>query len=1062
MIRNVAKLWMWIAALSIGGASRAETDARGVEFFESRIRPLLAEHCYECHRTGQAKGGLALDHRAALLQGGDSGPAIKPGDPQASLLIRSVRHQEKGLKMPRDAAKLPPERVADLERWVAMGAPDPRDLAPTAAESDAEGWQTTLSSRRKWWAFQPLRPASPPAGAAHPIDAFVDARLAATGITPSPQADKITLLRRLSFALAGLPPTPAEVEAFLADPAPDALDKQIDRLLASPSFGERWARHWMDWVRYCESHGSEGDPPIPNAWHYRDYLIRAFNADVPYDQLVRENLAGDLLDSPRLNAALGLNESAIGPAQFRFVEHGYAPVDPLDELQRFTENQIDVLSKAFNGLTLACARCHDHKFDPISARDYYGLAGVLVSARPGQVMIDSPATLGRNVESMRRAKGPIRAAIAEAWMASLSQLPDRLSAWAAGNPKVQKDSLPGVLLEATRSPERLGALGPQASREHGLRLERLRSVATTRWTPQDTPDQFFCASPADPKRDATAGAFALEPTGRRIVEAIYPSGLYSNLLSSKHGAVIQTRRFKVDTDAITLRLTGSNGGQARLVVEHYPVPRAGIYNIRSAPQSQNTGLYTWDTSYWKGFDAHVELATADDVALVVRSKNPPQTSRAEGRSSIGIAEVIFHNDPQSPPPDVAMTGALLLADRPGDATAPIAERCVDLARRLIELWRQDRLDDLQAAALNELLQAGLLPNTLEELPTLAGLLGEYRRLEAEVPVARRAPGVYETVGADHPMLPRGDHKHPTDPVARRYLEVFGSREFKTRQSGRLELAEELLSPRNPLTRRVIVNRLWHHLFGRGLVATVDNFGRMGEPPTHPELLDWLATRFEQENWSIKRMIRLMVTSQTWRRSSEPTEQARAIDPDNRLWSRAAVRRLEAEPIRDSILMIAGRLDGQMFGPPQDPNGPPSKQVRRSVYIAVRRNNLSDFLETFDCPKPFTTIGRRDATNVPAQSLTLLNDPLVIDAARQWALRIMKDHPDEDSARRIGAMFQAALSRPPTELEMRRTMELLDELRRHYALTDATLIGDVRPWQDVAQSIFNLKEFVYLR
>ncbi|HAV62362.1 MAG TPA: hypothetical protein DCY13_08370, partial [Verrucomicrobiales bacterium] len=365
---RVLSLRLALIACCAGPLTLSASTARQLEFFESRIRPVLVQECYECHRSeGKRKGGLALDHREALRRGGDSGPAIVPGNPDGSLLLKAIRHENEDLQMPKSGAKLGDAAIADFAEWIRSGAADPRDHPPTEEEIARDSdWPAVRERRKLWWSFQPIQAHEPPPAAAgasrHPVDRFINARLQEQGLPAAPPASREVLIRRLSYQLRGLPPTPEEIATFVADTDPAAYEKLVDRYLASPQFGERWARHWMDWLRYAESHGSEGDPMIPYAWRYRDYLIRALNADVPYDQLVKEHLAGDLLPAPRLNGELGLNESAIGPAHLRMVFHGFAPTDALDELVRFTDDQINVVSKAFLGLTVSCARCHDHKF----------------------------------------------------------------------------------------------------------------------------------------------------------------------------------------------------------------------------------------------------------------------------------------------------------------------------------------------------------------------------------------------------------------------------------------------------------------------------------------------------------------------------------------------------------------------------------------------------------------------------------------------------------------------------------------------------------------------------
>ncbi|MFP6901437.1 MAG: DUF1549 domain-containing protein, partial [Opitutales bacterium] len=351
----------------------------GIDFFEGKIRPVLVEHCYECHNSsGKAKGKLALDYKGGVLKGGSEGPAIIPGKPGESLLLQAVRHEFEDLRMPKDGPRLDKKVLADFAKWIAMGAPDPRDKPPSAEQlAKTTSWEAIRERRKQWWSFQPIRkPKIPTTTEAEwsqrPVDKFVLARMEQAKLAPNEEADALTLLRRLTFALVGLPPTLEQQEAFAKAAEQDlqaATEKLVDDLLALPQFGERWARHWMDWVRYADSHGSEGDPNIPNAYRYRNYLIRALNADVPYDQLVREHLAGDLLPKPRVDEELGLNESAIGTAHLRFVLHGFAPTDALDEHVRFTDDQIDVITKTFLGLTVSCARCHNHKFDAISQKD---------------------------------------------------------------------------------------------------------------------------------------------------------------------------------------------------------------------------------------------------------------------------------------------------------------------------------------------------------------------------------------------------------------------------------------------------------------------------------------------------------------------------------------------------------------------------------------------------------------------------------------------------------------------------------------------------------------------
>ncbi len=405
-----------------------------IEFFESKIRPVLVEHCYKCHNSiKKQEGGLALDYRGALFAGGDSGEAVVPGKPVKSLLILAMQH-EGDYEMPANAPKLDDTVIQDFVKWVKLGAPDPRLTKPSQINTaTALDWQLVRDQRLKWWSFQPLQfhvapPAKDPEWNTNAIDRFIYKRMLSEGLEPQELAVPEVLVRRLHHILIGLPPSPETVQEFVANPTPHAYEQLVERLLASKEFGERWARHWMDWYRYAESHGSEGDPRIPNIQHYRDYLIRALNSDVPYNQLLLEHVAGDLLENPRINEELGINESAIGPAHFRMVPHGFGVTDAYDEQITFTDNQIDVLTKAMLGLTVSCARCHDHKFDPISQKDFYRLYGVMVSNRASSVLIDSQEKLVKNKAAIRALKRDIRQSFADYWLGQIGELPERLLA----------------------------------------------------------------------------------------------------------------------------------------------------------------------------------------------------------------------------------------------------------------------------------------------------------------------------------------------------------------------------------------------------------------------------------------------------------------------------------------------------------------------------------------------------------------------------------------------------------------------------------------------------------
>ena len=1370
LIALLLSLLPWTASPASADTAVAKPlEAGRLEFFEKRIRPVLVSECQECHGPEKQKGGLRVDSRAGLLRGGESGPALVPGDVSGSRLIAAVRHERSELAMPKDRPKLPESVVADLATWIDQGATDPRDTPSAGSAPSATAWESTFVSRSDWWSFKPVRDFPVPKvrnadGSPQPVDRFLRAKMEARGLEPAPATDRRTLLRRVSFVLTGLPPTPEEARAFEEDSSSEAYPRVVDRLMASPRFGEQWARHWMDLMRFAETHGSEGDPDIPNAWRYRDYLIRAFNDDVPWDRLIREHLAGDLLPEPRWNRAEGINESVLGLAHFRLVEHGFNPVDTLDEQVKTVDSQIDVVSKAFQGLTTACARCHNHKFDPISDRDYYALAGILSSIRPTQLSIDDPALLRSNRVELGTLKSRIRTHLADAWTRAAQGLPtvlgsrlperggrypiegdavqDRITElaariagidqagyatvlktrgagtpglagpqplavwtfegdlrdsvgtlhgepegsaqvrngrlvldgqgafvrsaplsqplqektleawvypanlgqrggglltvetldgsvfdslvfgemeprrWMAGSEGFQRTRSAGGPEETSKSDRRIhvaavygadnritlyrdgvaygtsyvpagsslrtfdagssrvllgkrhtgggnpyfageleevrlhgraltteeiaesfragpGLVSPEAivlaltpeqkarrqeltaglesarsemaSRypDHARRdAERTRLLAALAAAGRDPghplhawfqlrtkggsdftsgweelvrkeaeertarqrgesggflpvwrfggkeADGWFRHGANPPETPLRPGEFSVEPEGQRILVGLLPAGAYSHLLSQRHNGVLASPRFQVTNRFISVRVVGGKGARVRLIPDNYPIGQGNIF-----PQANlNSDAPTWvrlDTAYRKGSMAYLELATAEEVTSRDRSASGPG-----GRSFFGIDRVVFHDDgtpAPDPGPGTSWTTGL---PAPGSLEV-LADRLRDRLLQTLNAWREGTLDEVDRAFLDSFVRAGILPTRLEAIPELAPEVAEYRRLESAIPLARRVPGVVEGTTYDTPLLARGDPTKPQETIPRGYLRLVSGKSRPVTGSGRLELAESLVSTSNPLTARVLVNRVWHQVFGRGLVGTVDNFGRLGDQPTHPELLDHLAVRFVDQHWSLKALLRELVLTRAFQASSQPPAQAAELDPANELLSHARVRRLEAESVRDTLLSVSGRLDTAMYGPGTDALAPAASQSRRSLYLTVRRNFLSPFLEVFDFPRPFTTLGRRDATNVPAQSLALLNDPFVLEQADQWAGVLLQDGATAET--RIRRMYETAFCRPPDASEITASLAFLAELEQAHGAGAARAV-----WRDYAQSLFNLKEFLYLR
>jgi hypothetical protein len=977
--------WSTICVVLLAGGAGSSARAQAIdppsnpaslEFFEQQVRPVLVERCQGCHGPEKAKNELRLDSRAAVLAGGVTGPAVEPGKPEESLLVEAIGY-EGSLKMP-PKGKLGDAEVRALAEWVRRGASWPDEPVPansTPSPKTPNISPEEMRRRADHWAFRPLRRSSVPpvqhaSWCAGPVDRFVLAKLEASSLTPAPEADRRTVIRRLTYDLIGLPPIPDEIAAFVTDDRPDAYERLVDRLLASPHYGERWGRHWLDLVRYGETSGHEYDYDIPNAWRYRDYVIDALNQDLPYDQFVREHLAGDLLSSPRRDPATGRNQSIVATA-FAFLGEGaHSPVDVREEQIRRIDNQIDVLGKTFLGLTLACARCHDHKFDPISQRDYYGLAGYFKSSRYQQAPLDDD----RNRTALAELRAHVLPFRDQPAIAALLRSPATgvgQSASAPGSPS-------GRLLFADFSGTDFGA-----------------------WT--SSGDAFG-------PRPSSVGDIRLERTDNCPAVQVVPPGVaHSGLTADRLRGALRSPTFTITTRFVQF-LAWGRSSRINLVVDGFEKIRDPIYGpLTFAVDSPDTPRwYVQDVGMWRGHSAYIELSDGASVDF-----GGANSQVLGGDGFLAVDEIWFSENAETPP------APSLVPPRPiEDANARL------MAERILR----------QAA----------------ELPEVAMTLA-----------------LADGSGEDEHVLIRGNPRMPGPIAPRGFLEVIDGASHHPAGLGseRLDLVERLLDPADPLPARVIVNRLWQHLFGRGLVPTPDDFGHMGQPPTHPELLDWLATELIRSGWSLKHVHRLIVLSHAYRMSSAPRPEAGTVDPDNRLIHRAFLKRLEAESLRDSLLAVSGRLDRAMHGPGVPPflspsmdgrgrpgsSGPLDGGGRRTVYLAVRRNFLSPFLLAFDFPAPASPMGRRNLSNVPAQALALLNDPFVVEQARNWANRVLAE-PAASPDARIDRMFLAAFGRTATVEERASALGVLGA---------GGPAGDPVAWADLAHVLINVKEFSFV-
>lgn len=907
--------------------------ARPDEFFENRIRPLLAERCFPCHsdRANKSQGGLKLDTKAGLFAGGNSGPAVIPGKPYESLLVKAVKGAET------DVAPMPPDKlltnaqVQDLEQWVRAGAVYPEATVPT-------------EEPLQHWAFQPVKKPPVPKVKAEAwpksdIDRFLLAKMESRGVVPIADADLNTVARRLAFFLTGLPPTTEEIVRIQAG-GRAALSHYVELLLESPHYGEHWARHWMDLVRYADSAGHEYDHEFEGAWRYRDYLVRAFNSDLPFDQLIREHIAGDLLP-PRIKD--GRNEALLGTGWWQLQEQATAPVDlPNDEAQRL-DNMIDTLGKTFNALTIGCARCHDHKFDPIRMREYYGLFEIAAASPAHRTWANQP--------------------VFDDFAARLRALRDRRD---AAQPTSPSANVPELKLS-----------------DHHLLLGDFAA---------EIPRGWMLTGSAEVVTAETAALRRRQP------------GLWSDTLSRKLPSYVRSPQFIIEHDYVDVLVAGEDA-TLQVIVGNYQMIRSPLYDGLKKEIKSDT--YQWvrvSIGRWRGLRAHVEVFTGrvDPEHRILYTSDTPQ-------SRFGLRAVVLSNG-ESPPLPKPAAGVRSEKNPPKFAEPQLAK--------------------------------------------------EYAEIERGIPVPERFLGVQDVNGTDVPVYARGDARQPQDNrPPRKYVALAGVQHTPPSiGSGRRELAEVLASPENPLTARVFVNRVWQHLFGRGIVPSVDNFGRLGEQPTHPELLDFLAHRFvHHHRWSVKALIRELVHTRAFQLQSGPAPET---DPDNTLLSRYPLRRLDAEAIRDALLVVAGNLDRTLGGEPipiphnlagsgadsgsnEPPNGPLDGNGRRSLYLANRRNTPYHFFETFDKPSSITTFGHRDVSHTPVQALALLNDPFVTNQARIWAERIA--HSPLSRAERVDQMFLEAFSRLPSDSERARALALVED-------TD---------WEDLALVLFNAKEFIYV-
>lgn len=1171
---------VWIAvfvtitvALTCLDATADEPPAKSIqlEFFEREVRPLLVEHCYSCHSgtSEKLKAGLRVDSRAAMFSGGDSGPAIVSGDVDASLLIEAVRYES--YEMP-PQGKLSDGEIEKLERWVEMGAPWPEGDSTVQANKIAEF--DLFQRKSEHWAWQPVSAPELPNVRSQDWprtgpDRFILAKLEAAGLQPATDADRSALVRRLYFDLIGLPPTREELTEVMADPSSGAIDRLVDRLLDSPHFGERWGRHWLDLVRYAESRGHEFDNDTPNAHQYRDYIIRSLNADVPYDQLVREHIAGDLIASPRLNSEEGFNESILGTGFWFLGEWVHSPVDiRKDESDRF-DNMIDVMSKTFLGMTVGCARCHDHKFDAISTADYYSLSGFLQSSDYRQVRFET-------IEKNRR----VSTQLAELDSKYQRQIQDLLSASGITKPPPTSGlDDEAIIVDYSNIP----------------RSQFIQDGFVFGQSPQRPGVAYFDFNRPSSLRIATRGAAVSDPAWNGLQSITEGQIRNQSKIAKlpKSGRTLRTSTFPLADAKVSVLVQGT--GHVVACVDSHRLVAGPLHGETLKPiDTKEERWVTLNLERYVGHRLHLEFVPAPDARLEIRmavqgldgdglkkmrerldeTNRPFQEYAADAAAVLGSTqesddEMIekevfadfesgsyegwsvtgnaFGEVPQTLETIGAYQGKINASGkyfvnshnirsggdvRRGDGLtgtltsgpflidfdaieflvgggAHREKTCVNLVidgkpvlsatgsnhnQMSLNTWNVRRFAGKEARievvdnhtsgwgniGVDHIVFLKRDDGSGEDMsdghPEARRIVEAWRRertkLSAQiVHQSRLAPAMMDGTGEDDHVLIRGNSSKPGKQEPRHFLTaISGDEPMRIHSgSGRLELAEHINDPSNPLTSRVIVNRVWHHLMGRGIVPTTDDFGVLGQRPSHPGLLDHLAIEFVRDGQSIKRLIRRIVLSRTYQMSCHTDAEAVRVDPKNMLWHHRPPKRLEGEAIRDAILALSGQLNPKPFGPPvpihltpfmdgrgrPGTSGPLDGDGRRSIYISVRRNFLSPFMLTFDTPVPFSTMGRRNVSNVPAQSLILMNDPFVVEQARKWAERVVQSGSLAES--NVIAMYESAFARRPTEAETRIAMQFLGSTP-----VDSVQSGSsMERWSHFAHALLNTKEFIFL-
>ncbi|REJ89614.1 MAG: DUF1549 domain-containing protein [Planctomycetota bacterium] len=1020
-----------------------EKTNQGLALFKQEVRSLLVNECLRCHGGDDTEGEFDLSTRETLLKGGSSGPAVVAGDASRSRLMRLIRHEDEPY-MPMDSGKLSDDEIDLIARWIDNLAPYDKPLLE--GDRDDEDWTTreVADESRDFWSLQPLaRPSAPAVETAgwcsSPIDQFTLSRLETAGIAPNPQASRRTLIRRASLDLTGLPPTHGEVEAFVNDPAPDAWERLIDRLLASPEYGERWGRHWLDLARFAESHGFEHDYDRPSAFHYRDFVIQALNQNMPYDQFVRFQLAGDEL-APQNRLALmatGFLAAGVHSTQITINEAERHRYDEMDDM-------LNTACTAFLGLTVGCARCHDHKFDPIPMADYYRMLTTFTTTIRSEIELNfDPAGFEAAREKYESEHAPLLEARRDYEQGPLQK---KFEEWLAADPTV--DELPRwVILDLTSIKSHGGA------------------------TLEKQPDGSVLASGESPLHETYSFSAVVDLPS---IAAVRLEAMADNSLTRSGPGRASNGNFALSDFTITAKPVGTEESPAELdlstaitTFEQVGLP------VKAAIDDDPLSAWAVDPEFGKtqaavfGLSEPLILNGPTELTFTLRFANNVHHSIGRPRLSVTTSA-----------DELSLEGASILQTVVASLNAP-ADRRTDEQRTALLNWFRTQDEQWQSLdrAIREHAAQAPQPPLQKVLIASEGL--------PPVKLHTQSPREFfdETF-----FLKRGDVNQKIRPAKPGFLQAVSldvedeaGRSATVPDRSAQDSAESVWSPPEDwqpsgrrsdlalwmtdvergagrLLARVIVNRLWQHHFGQGIVATPSDFGRQGERPTHPELLDWLAWELIENEWDLKAMHRAMMTSSTYQLDARADSEKLAVDPENKLLWRFTRRRLEAEVVRDSLLAASGRLDQTMYGP----GTLDTSMTRRSIYFTVKRSQLIPMMVVFDAPDALGGIGDRPATTVAPQALYLMNNEQVRACSEAMAAEIVPPDPNTPfvAEEQAAAAFRSALARNPDAQEQAAAEAFL---AKQAAIHQAAGLGDanLRAVTDLCQVLMSLNEFAYL-